>query len=277
MPHSLVINLLPLSPIPVKYLTGNHLHAMFLTLVSNVNQELGDRLHQSQSHKPFTVSPLQYNSREGFLLYWRYNKPIFAGKSCWWRISLLDDALFSELTPLWLNQTGQKLRLGSTELQITSILGTPQLNQPWANATKYEQLYSEASESDRNLVLLFATPTVFGQGKYNSAMPTPELVFQSLLNKWNKYSNIPFSADILATIFFSYFKLETQVFSHENKNLIGCIGKIKFRIFEEIKPIYIKQINTLVDFALYCGVGKKTTMGMGMVRRELNDSGEKNE
>lgn len=270
MPHSLVINLLPLSPIPVKYLTGNHLHAMFLTLVSNVNQELGDRLHQSQTHKPFTISPLQYHSKESFQLYWRYNKPIFAGNSCWWRISLLDDALFSHLTPLWLNQTGQKLHLGSTELEITSILGTPQLNQPWANATTYEQLYAEASESDRRPVLLFATPTTFSQGKHDNALPTPQLVFQSLLKSWNKYSNIPFSQEIFEIINVSYFKLETQIYSNENKNIIGCVGKIRFNIFDNEDEMKIKQINTLVNFALYCGVGKKTTMGMGMVRRELN-------
>ncbi|HAT15119.1 MAG TPA: CRISPR-associated endoribonuclease Cas6, partial [Microcoleaceae bacterium UBA11344] len=34
MPHSLVLNLLPQAPIPPGYLTGRHLHALFLTLVS---------------------------------------------------------------------------------------------------------------------------------------------------------------------------------------------------------------------------------------------------
>ena len=32
-------------------------------------------------------------------------------------------------------------------------------------------------------------------------------------------------------------------------------------------PETIQQINTLADFALYAGVGRKTPMGMGMVRR----------
>ncbi|MFM6206830.1 MAG: CRISPR-associated endoribonuclease Cas6, partial [Planktothrix sp.] len=31
MPHSLVLNLLPLSSIPLNYLTGRHFHALFLT------------------------------------------------------------------------------------------------------------------------------------------------------------------------------------------------------------------------------------------------------
>lgn len=32
MPHSLVLNLLPKSPISLHFLTGRHLHALFLTL-----------------------------------------------------------------------------------------------------------------------------------------------------------------------------------------------------------------------------------------------------
>lgn len=62
MPHSLVLNLLPQSPIPPQYLTGRHLHALFLTLVSSVDKELGDLLHDSTADKAFTLSPLQINS-----------------------------------------------------------------------------------------------------------------------------------------------------------------------------------------------------------------------
>lgn len=43
MPHSLVLNLLPASPVPVGYLSDKHLHALFPTLVSLVDRTLGDR------------------------------------------------------------------------------------------------------------------------------------------------------------------------------------------------------------------------------------------
>lgn len=65
MPHSLVLNLLPTSPIPPGYLTGKHLHALFLTLVSSVDQELGDRLHGQKSEKAFSLSPLQVMGSKG--------------------------------------------------------------------------------------------------------------------------------------------------------------------------------------------------------------------
>nr|WP_242038655.1 hypothetical protein [Chroococcidiopsis sp. [FACHB-1243]] len=54
MPHSLVLNLIPQSPIYPEFLTGRHLHALFLTLISSVDKTLGNYLHQSNADKAFT-------------------------------------------------------------------------------------------------------------------------------------------------------------------------------------------------------------------------------
>jgi CRISPR-associated endoribonuclease Cas6 len=45
------------------------------------------------------------------------------------------------------------------------------------------------------------------------------------------------------------------------------VGEVSYRILGNVDALTIKQINVLADFALYCGVGRKTPMGMGMVRR----------
>jgi CRISPR-associated protein, Cas6 family len=47
------------------------------------------------------------------------------------------------------------------------------------------------------------------------------------------------------------------------------VGEVSYRILGDAEPLVIKQINALADFALYCGVGRKTPMGMGMTRRIL--------
>ncbi|WP_240039183.1 MULTISPECIES: hypothetical protein [Okeania] len=130
MPYSLVLNLTPKSPIPTKYLTGRHLHALFLTLVSSVDRNLGDRLHESTGNKPFTVSHLQTQKRSSksrdHTLQWQHKKFIPPGTNCWWRVSLLDDNLFSELTQLWLNINPEKpWHLGLANLNIINILSTP--------------------------------------------------------------------------------------------------------------------------------------------------------
>jgi CRISPR-associated endoribonuclease Cas6 len=277
MPHSLVLNLLPQSQIPQQYLTGRHLHALFLTLVSSVDRELGDRLHDSTADKAFTLSPLQISStntpllkggKGGSKLRWEHQQPIPAGTHCWWRISLLDDTLFSQLTQLWLNlNPNHPWHLGPADLYITSIQGTPQSTQPWANACKYTQLYEEASESDRSLNLSFATPTAFRQGQYDTTLPTRECVFNSLLSRWNKYSGIELSAISLESIFPSFINIHTEILADSRSKFIGIIGEVNYRILGDAEPIQIKQLNTLANFALYAGVGRKTTMGLGMVRR----------
>lgn len=268
MPYSLVLNLIPLSPISPNYLSGRHLHALFLTLVSSVDKELGNYLHDSQSGKAFTLSPLQIKARSRQTLQWEHQKSIPPGTSCWWRISLLDETIFGKLTELWLNLNPDRAwHLGSADLKITSILGTPQSTQPWANACPYEQLYEIASETTNQISLNFATPVAFRQGKYDNALPNSESVFNSLLNRWHKYSGIEFSEIDFETIFPSYFNINTAIVADSRSKFIGCVGEISYRIFGKLDPIVIKQINTLADFALYSGIGRKTTMGMGMVRR----------
>ncbi|XHX78541.1 MAG: hypothetical protein RBJ76_00960 [Stenomitos frigidus ULC029] len=58
MPHSLVLNLLPATPIPPGYLTGKHLHALFLTLVSSVDRALGE----IATTRPTAVLPIASRS-----------------------------------------------------------------------------------------------------------------------------------------------------------------------------------------------------------------------
>ena len=50
---------------------------------------------------------------------------------------------------------------------------------------------------------------------------------------------------------------------------MGCVGRVTFQILGTVEPTTIKQLNTLADFALYAGVGRKTPMGMGVTRRVL--------
>ena len=304
MPHSLVVNFMPKTPIYPEYLTGRHIHALFLTLVSSVDQELGDRLHQEKANKGFGLSPISVMGNGSLVMGKRSmsnasNKPkikspnhqspitnhqfpinyhlpksyIQSSTPCWWRITLLDEVLFSKLTGLWLNLNPDRLfHLGSADLYITSILGTPQSSQPWTNFATYQQIYDRASETERNITFHLATPTAFRQGKYDSPLPTRDNVFKSLCDRWNTYSEIQIPSEIIEPIFPSRFDIKTEVVTNYDKHhFIGCIGEIGYRILGEVEPEVVKQINALADFAMFAGIGRKTTMGMGMARRVMGD------
>jgi CRISPR-associated endoribonuclease Cas6 len=280
MPYSLILNLLPLSPISPSYSQGKHLHALFLNIVSHCDRTLGEYLHEQKTNKAFTISPLQVTkssfSKGGFRenLQYQQKKPIPVNTPCWWRISLLDESLFGKLTQLWLNINPEKpWHLGSADLKITSILGTSQPNQPWANATPYDRLYQEASDTNNKFTFAFATPTTFGKQKYHDSLPNPENIFKSLVKRWNKYSNILIPEDELPldSLFPSFFKIETAIIEdYSNNKSIGCIGNMSYQYLGNIETQKTKYLNVLADYSLYCGLGKKTTMGMGMVRRINN-------
>jgi CRISPR-associated endoribonuclease Cas6 len=268
MPYSLVLNIAPISPISPRYITGRHLHALFLNLVSSVDVELGSYLHNEQTDKAFTLSFLQTLKPSSNILECDRQDSIRPNNSCWWRISLLDDRLFHQLTQLWFNLNPDKpWHLGSADLYITSILGSPQAKHPWVNVCSYEQLYENALETPEIIKFNFATPVAFRQGNYDSAMPNSESVFQSILNRWNKYSKIPFTNLSFESIYPSFFKIDTKIVSDSRSKFIGCLGNISYRILGDLDPLVIKQINTLANYAMYCGVGRKTTMGMGMTRK----------
>jgi len=295
MPHSLVVNFMPKTPIYPEYLTGRHIHALFLTLVSSVDKELGDRLHGEKVNKGFGLSPIVVMGNgasvigNGLLVMGKpkpkrrsqspitnpqlpipnYQSLIPPSTLCWWRISLLDEVLFGKLTGLWLNLNPDRaFHLGSADLYITSILGTPQSSQPWSNFATYQQIYDRASETERNITFHLATPTAFRQGKYDSPLPTRDNVFKSLCDRWNTYSAIQISPDIIEPIFPSRFNIRTEVVTNYDKHhFIGCIGEIGYRVLGDVEPLVIKQINALADFAMFSGIGRKTTMGMGIARR----------
>lgn len=290
MPYSLVLNLLPSSTIPPQFLTGRHLHALFLKLVSEVDADLSAYLHDQSNEKAFTLSPLQISRKEGQrnritgenirietsnarTLQWEHKQPIRGNTPLWWRISLLDDSLFARLTQLWLNLNfDQPWHLGPADLHITNIFTKPQPSQPWVNKISYAQIYEQASAEERKIVLTFCTPTNFRQGQYDTPMPSKESIFGSLINRWNKYSNIPLEHDLIEPIFPNFFDIHTEVITDSRSKFIGCVGEVSYRIMGDVEPLKVKQINALADFALYSGVGRKTPMGMGMVRR-LDDFG----
>ena len=268
MPHSLVFNLTPKSPIRPEHLTGKHLHALWLTLITHIDHDLGNAFHRDEASKPFTISPLQIHNKG---IAYHYRRPIQPGTPCWWRVTLLDDALFSRLMPLWLDLNADRIwHLDAAELTISSVLGTAQSGHPWASACNYAELYALSSDCDRDITLEFATPTAFRQGKYDTALPLPESVFKGIVNKWNRYSNIALSLEILDSLYPQRFDLKTRAIAGGYDKTLGCIGRITYKILGEVDGLVIRQLNALANYVMYAGVGRKTTMGRGMARRVVS-------
>ena len=267
MPYSLVLNLVPLSPISKSHLSGRHLHALFLDLVRSHNPNLATTLHAQTTRKAFTLSPLQTQLNKQLnpgILQWSHPRAVAAGTPCWWRITLLNDTLFAQLASLWLGLSSAKQwQLGGSPIQVTSVIGTQQASHPWASYVSYAQMYEQASDRTRKLPFLLCTPTNFRISDYDSCMPTRDRVFKSLLKRWNHYSGIPFLDDLFSDIYPSEMSLHSEIAIDSRSKFIGSVGSITFNILGDLFPTAIRQINALAQFSLYAGIGRKTPMGMG--------------
>ncbi len=111
--------------------------------------------------------------------------------------------------------------------------------------------------------LQFISPTSFKQSQIIQPFPLPELVFNSLLRRWNAFAPNTLK---LPTVEWQGMtaacEIKTKTLKIKANNEIGSIGWVRYRF-----PVEQAQIAaTLAHFAEFAGVGRKTAMGMGQVR-----------
>lgn len=167
---------------------------------------------------------------------------------------------------------------------------------PWAGRATYAGLVRRhrAAAPPRAIRLAFASPTAFSSADLNIPLPDPLRVFESLLNQWHALSAFPLPESLLD--FVRHFVPLTEYRAHTEKLMLKtpeigfCAEQVTFTIKRRVsvgnslrrnKPEYAHDLDALNaqrddlaraiallgDFAFFCGVGIKTTTGMGMVRR----------
>ena len=103
-------------------------------------------------------------------------------------------------------------------------------------------------------------------------LPQPELVFGSLLRRWNALSPVPIHPELRqwfqeALGISEVRRLSTRMLEFGRFREKGFIGEVVFEALGPWTQEALRGLNALADFAFFAGVGHKTTMGMGQVRR----------
>ncbi|MEO0180556.1 MAG: CRISPR-associated endoribonuclease Cas6 [candidate division WOR-3 bacterium] len=114
----------------------------------------------------------------------------------------------------------------------------------------------------------FRSPTSFRSQGQQILFPTPELLFGSLMQKWNAFARKKITreiADDFRNILVTRYSLETQEVSFSDYKIIGFTGEISYRFPTGIDPMVKIVVNALARLAPYSGVGYKTPMGLGWV------------
>jgi CRISPR-associated endoribonuclease Cas6 len=281
MPYAIVMHAFPRTNLPLAHAQGKILHGLFYELLQNASAAKGDEVHSAEGLKPFSTALLLHERQ-------RRAEYIRAGEEVKIRFTFLDDSLYPLLARYFLSTPDLSLELVRTELTVARILSTPQSGEEWAGCASFEELYSNASDSEKQFSFHFATPTFFKRGGGPAypdlivPLPLPDLVFSSLLRNWNKFSSSSFmEANLLKEICSHHLEMTHHRITSQLARLVfprddgtyrtttfpGFVGSCSFRLVELHDRSIIKTLNALADFAFYAGVGAKTTMGCGVSRR----------
>jgi CRISPR-associated endoribonuclease Cas6 len=251
---------------------GRAAHALLLDLVREGDPSLAERLHRDNQTRPFTVSTLMGRFSQGKL---DPREPYML------RLTALTHPIATVLKAATQNgrlSLGNELELDYLPFEITALDPAPAASSPaspWAGEDSYQELGAilllAKENAPRRLSLSFTSPTTFKSGGMHVPVPLPELVFGSLLDRWNAFAPITFpeetkryAAECLAI---GRYKLSSRAVPMKKGGLrVGGVGEISYTSLNYDR-YWMSVIGTLAEFARYSGVGAGTSMGLGQCRR----------
>jgi CRISPR-associated endoribonuclease Cas6 len=288
--YSTVVKLAPTAAGHIPVTAGRLAHGAFLDLIRSVDPELSATLHAANQRRPFTVSPLRGLDRVR-----NGQQPIRQGQDIWLRFTLLSSELFATFTRYLLdpqlyrngrNPAYPTLQIGDIPFMITEMLTTPG-SHAWAGYATVEQLRQELATAAeqraaalREIKIQFASPTVFslgddkdGLGKRMEPFPTPKLFFGSLASIWREVLPPDLTPKLVEeyvekTVVVGLYKMQSRMVRFWGQPQIGAEGTVTYILRDKAHPQLTQLLNLLAELGFYSGVGAKTAMGMGQIRRE---------
>jgi CRISPR-associated endoribonuclease Cas6 len=249
--YALVIQLGAVSQQIIPASLGIEIHSQVRNWLRLADPQIADIIHRAQ------VSPFSLSGLMGY----RRQPKAKPGDDFIFRICLLDGNLINPLLKGIEQSDTQLLDLGECPFVIRSIYTLPGTH-PLADTSDYRILANIDKISD-DITLKFISPTSFKQAGKIQPFPLPELVFGSLLRRWNAFAppelNFP-SVEWNAQA--SAFEMKTYALKLEAGAEIGAEGWVKYRFFDAEQA---RIATVLAHFASFAGVGRKTAMGMGQV------------
>jgi len=253
--QSLVIQLGAASENTIPTTLGRAIHAQFLQWLTLGNPQIATAVHDSQE-SPFSLSGLiGYRRKQGTQL----------GDDFLIRIALLDGNLITPLLKGVESCQDKSIYLGKCPFVIRSIYSLPETH-PLVGCSDYNIL-ANTSLARNNITLEFISPTSFKQHQNIQPFPLPELVFGNLLRRWNRFAptELQFS-QIEWQGLVSAFELKTHALKMAGGAEIGAVGWVKYHFIDREQA---RIANILANFAVFSGVGRKTSMGMGQVKLKV--------
>ena len=250
--HSLVVELAAADRGTIPATLSRALHSLVMNWLTLGNSQIAEEIHSSQE-SPLSLSGLLGNRRVGGAQ---------AGDNFYFRICLLDGSLLEPLLAGMEQWGTQPLILGQFAFVIRSIYTLPGTHR-LAGSADY-RLLANTPVTTADIELNFLSPTSFKQRQNVQTFPLPELVFGSLLRRWNAFAPDEFKFDVVEWEgLVSAYELKTYALKMEGGSEIGAQGWVRYRFPSSEQA---KMATVLAHFAFFSGVGRKTSMGMGQTQ-----------
>ncbi len=252
---------------------GRANHSLLLNWIAGFDAALAQALHDGDGLRPITCSSLLGITPTASGL------PVRAGAQYSVRFTSLDPLLSQQVEAHLIHNAPAEWNLHDHPFTVSAVVCDPRRNN-WSNSTSYEELasrYLVAGETcSKSTTIEFVSPTTFKSKEMQVPVPMSGLVFGSLLDRWNASSAVTLPDDFRLfaeeAVAISYYQLRTEAVQHKQGSLlIGAVGKVTYRALSN-DVYWLACLNILADFALYSGVGAKTTTGLGQCRRIATDN-----
>lgn len=222
---------------PLRPSDGYKLYAWLLTQIPS---DTADALHSQQDH-PISQYVMFDKERNASI----------------WQVNLLTDEAVSVFSPAL--ERVQSISLNTDDISIVSKS---------ASETCFRGIIEKAHQEPHSQAELhFITASSFKQNGRYVIFPQEKLIIQSLVNRWNLFCDAyPLEdADALRMledgIVISDYSLKTVRFHLKNVYIPAFVGKVTV---SSRLPVPLAEVwQSVLLWANYCGIGIKTTLGMG--------------
>ena len=274
MPSSTVFVVQPTSQTTLPKTMGRAVWACALGLIGAQQPDMAAVLHDSTDLKPVATSPLQ-----GPVTVEGHRVRLHPGETYWFRVSSVAPPLSHILADIEA-QPPRTLELDRQRFDVIMVSSDPS-GHAWARRQSYDDLYNavwQEPEGAAPLVSLdFVSPTAFLSQGRTVLWPEPDRVFGSLLQRWQAYAPALLPDDledaIAACIDVEAYELRTrsQQYAKGASRQVwyqkGFVGTCRYRGRRDTPEPVLRLLNLLARYALFAGVGSRTTVGMGQVRQ----------
>ena len=229
--------------------TARGLHGCLYHVLQQFDPAETTWLHTHSTPQPYSLAP--YYTPDGQLL--------------GLRMATITDRASALVLQGWqqAQQVGYTLRLGPQTFVVSGL--------EWVPGASFAEI-ADSNDSDQ-MGLRFLSPTTFRQGPGALPLPLPANVFSWPLRVWHTYAPAVLQLPpdwpewCARDIFVTGHDIQTASVALDTKvTFTGFVGEVDFTDYAG-PARYLYAWQALTSLATFCGIGYKTTMGMGAVER----------